>query len=74
MAVCTTWMLHYCPVIAGTKLTNVMLAEMEKNRIPKTPGATRFPQSAVPLQDFSSLHRCATLAPLEGWCFSKVIE
>jgi hypothetical protein len=39
---------HYCPVLDGTKLTNHILAEMEKSRKSKTLGVTRFQESDVP--------------------------
>ncbi len=41
---------HYGPVFAGTKLTNPILAEMEKRKKPKTLGVTRFLQSVVRTQ------------------------
>ncbi len=41
-------LLHYCPVFAGTKLTNLILGEMEKSWKRKTPGVTRFTKPAVP--------------------------
>ena len=40
-------LLHNCPVFAGTKLTNPILAEMEKRKKPKTLGVTRFQKPAV---------------------------
>jgi hypothetical protein len=43
---------HCCPAFAGTKLTNPILAEMEKSRKPKTQEVTRFQKSAVLTTDF----------------------
>ncbi len=46
-------MFHYGHVFAGTKLTNPILAEMEKRKKPKTLGVTRFQKPAViPSVDF----------------------
>ncbi len=41
-------LLHYCPVFAGTVLTNPILCEMEKRKNAKTLGVTRFQKPAVP--------------------------
>jgi len=40
-------LLHYCPVFAGTKLTNPILCETEKRKNAKTLGVTRFQKPAV---------------------------
>ncbi len=49
-------LLHYCPVFAGTKLTNPILCETEKRKNAKTLGVTRFQKPAVLfLQLFFSL-------------------
>ena len=40
-------MFHYGPVFAGTKLTNPILAEMEKRKKAKTLGVTRFQKPTV---------------------------
>ena len=50
---------HYCPAFAGTKLTNPILAEMEKSWKSKTQGLTRFQELSVlrnvpKFHDFSS--------------------